>query len=366
MLLAIETSCDETAAAVLAEKDGRPQVLSSVVASQHEFHARFGGIVPEIAARCQVETLQALVADALQQAGVGFSDLQAVAVVNGPGLIGSLVVGVAAAKAIALARAIPLVGVNHLEAHIYAIFLPATIIGGSAYGREEEEPPTFPLLCLIASGGHTHLVLMAGHGQFQVVGRTRDDAAGEAFDKAGKLLGLPYPGGPALAALAESGKESRVKFPVAETGNWDFSFSGTKTALARQVRELSPEQLETQRADLAAGFQWAIVQALTKTALRAAEAYSAEVAEVPSATKAGQLGVDSLAVVGGVACNSRLRQELSRRARQMGLRLILPPPRLCTDNAAMVAAAAYHKLAAGVTAGLDLDCDSSLPLINWR
>jgi len=346
LLLAIETSCDETAAAILAEQAGRPHLLSNVVATQHEFHARFGGIVPEIAARRHAEILEAIIADALERAAVGFDDLSAVAVVHGPGLIGSLVVGVSAAKAIAFAKNLPLIGVNHLEAHIYSIFLP-----------EAGEMPSFPLLVLIASGGHTHLVLMKEHGKFQVVGRTRDDAAGEAFDKAGKLLDLGYPGGPALAALAEKGKAGKIAFPIAEMeasgkgrSAWDFSFSGTKAALARHVRGLSPEELEQQRADLAAGFQRAVVSALVETTLRAAE----------------ELEVNSLAIAGGVASNLLLREELAKRAHKIGLDLFVPPGWLCTDNAAMVGAAAYYKMAAGLVSGLDLDCESSLPLIDWK
>ncbi|NIM04131.1 MAG: tRNA (adenosine(37)-N6)-threonylcarbamoyltransferase complex transferase subunit TsaD [Armatimonadetes bacterium] len=357
LLLAIETSCDETAAALVKVEAGRLRLVSNVVATQHEFHERFGGIVPEIAARRHAEVLQAIIAEALERAGAGFADLNAVAVVNGPGLIGSLVVGVAAAKAIALAREIPLIGVNHLEAHIYSAFLP-----------EAGEPPNFPLLALIASGGHTHLVLMSEHGRFEVVGRTRDDAAGEAFDKAGKLLGLEYPGGPALAALADSTKETGVEFPIADIQPpkppqraWDFSFSGTKTALARHVRELSVEQVEKQKTALAAGFQSAVVRALVERTFSAAE----------------ELEVESLVVVGGVACNQRLRDELSARAREVRIGLHIPPPWLCTDNAAMVASAAYHKVTAKTSAGagtpalqvppdrLDLDCDSSLPLRSW-
>jgi N6-L-threonylcarbamoyladenine synthase len=352
MLLAIETSCDETSAAVVDERGERPRLLSSVVASQNEFHARFGGVVPEIAARRHAEILQAVIADALGQADMGFSALKAVAVVNGPGLIGSLVVGVAAAKAIALARDLPLIGVNHLAAHIYAVFL-----------METEEPPAFPLLALIASGGHTHLVFMRGHGEFEVVGRTRDDAAGEAFDKAGKLLGVEYPGGPALAALADTGHEDKVHFPIAEMdsnislkgkahkgGGWDFSFSGTKTALARYLRSLSEQPKETLKAAVAAGFQKAIVRPLTEASLEAAEA----------------LGAQTLAIVGGVACNQRLRKEMAQAATARGINLIIPPPWLCTDNAAMVGATAHYLLAAGVESALNLDCEASLPLLNWK
>lgn len=343
-LLAIETSCDESAAALLGERDGRPHLLSNVVATQHEFHARFGGIVPEIAARRHAEVLEAVIAETLTRAEKSFADLGAVAVVHGPGLIGSLVVGVAAAKAIAVARGLPLVGVNHLEAHTYAAFLP-----------ESGDEPQFPLLVLIASGGHSHLVLMRGHGQFEVGGRTRDDAAGEAFDKAGKLLDLPYPGGPELAKLADLGHDRALHFPVAELtikpgqSAWDFSFSGTKTALARAVHELAPEELATKRADLAAGFQRAVVRALVTNTFRAAEG----------------LEISSLAVVGGVASNRRLRDELALRAGQLGIKLHIPPVWLCTDNAAMVASAAYYKLVAGLSGDLHLDSNSTLPLANW-
>lgn len=341
MFLAIETSCDETAAALIDATESRPVLRASVVATQHEFHARFGGIVPEIAARRHAEILEAIIAEALPRAAADFADLEAVAVVNGPGLIGSLVVGVAAAKAISFARRIPLLGVNHLEAHIYAAFL-----------AEAASLPSFPLLALIASGGHTHLVFMRNHGDFEVVGRTRDDAAGEAFDKAGKLLGLDYPGGPALAALAGAGNERKIPFPIAEMDKsqakqWDFSFSGLKTALLRQL-QTSEASSEKRQADLAAGFQWAVVRPLTETALRAAEA----------------LEVATLLVVGGVAANARLRQELAAQIPALGIDLLIPPPELCTDNAAMVGAAAYYKLAAGHKSG-HLDCEAGLPLSNW-
>jgi N6-L-threonylcarbamoyladenine synthase len=341
LFLAIETSCDETAAALIDASGGYPVLSSNVVATQHEFHARFGGIVPEIAARRHAESLQAIIEEALRQADKEFSDLSAVAVVNGPGLIGSLVVGVAAAKAIAFSRRIPLLGINHLEAHIYAGFL-----------SERNISPVFPILALIASGGHTHLVFMERHGHFQVVGRTRDDAAGEAFDKAGKLLGLGYPGGPALAQLAEKGREKEIVFPIADIGKrpagpWDFSFSGLKTALVRQL-QVAGDLSEKQKADLAAGFQLAVVRPLTGTALNAAET----------------LGASTLLVVGGVAANKRLRQELELRSKALGLKLIIPSPGLCTDNAAMVGAAAYYKYPAA-RSDLAFDCDAGLTLSNW-
>lgn len=345
LILAIETSCDETAASVIGDADGRPRLISNVVATQHEFHERFGGVVPEIAARRHAEVLEAVIADALKRADAVFGDLSALAVVNGPGLIGCLVVGVAAAKSIALARNLPVIGVNHLEGHIHAIFLP-----------ESGDEPVFPLLVLIASGGHSHLVLMRDHGQYEIIGRTRDDAAGEAFDKAGKLLQLGYPGGPAVAALAAEGNEDAFEFPIAvlndsRTGerSWDFSFSGTKTALARAVSMLSPEQLEVQKADLAASFQKAVVRALIDTTMRVAD----------------EIEVAGLAVVGGVAANIRLRSELTEQAQRMNLTLHIPPIQFCTDNAAMIGATAYYKLRTGAMADLSLDVDPSLALANW-
>jgi N6-L-threonylcarbamoyladenine synthase len=342
LLLALETSCDETAAALVGETSGRPGIRANVVATQHEFHARFGGIVPEIAARRHAEVLEAIIAEAFLQASADFSELRAVAVVNGPGLIGSLVVGVAAAKALAFACSKPLVAVNHLEAHIYAGFLAGA---GTL--------PDFPLLALIASGGHTHLVFMRAHGKFEVIGRTRDDAAGEAFDKAGKLLDLGYPGGPALAALAEKGDERSVVFPRAELTKsgpgWDFSFSGVKTALRRSLQEGGGKS-EKARADLAAAFQLAVVRSLTATAIAAAEARE----------------VATLLVAGGVAANDRLRRELTLATRSRGIQLLLPPPALCTDNAAMVGAAAWYKFVAGDGADTEADCQAALPLKDWR
>jgi len=342
LVLGIETSCDETAAAVVA---GGRAALASVVASQDEFHARFGGIVPEIASRRHVEVVEAVIQEALDRAGIRFADTTAVAVTVGPGLIGSLVVGVAAAKALAAALCKPLVGVNHLEGHIYSNFLAPEL--GAAF-----EPPGFPHLALVASGGHCHLVRVTGHGRYEVLGRRRDDAPGEAFEKGARLLGLGYPGGAALADLADSGNPHAVEFPVARIpGSWDFSFSGVKTALARRVahEQTLPETARTRRADLAAGYQEAIVQALVQRIEAAADT----------------LGISLVSVSGGVARNRRLRQALGEWAHRSGLEIRVPPPEICTDNAAMIACAGYFKLVTARPDALDLDCAANLELESW-
>lgn len=335
IVLGIETSCDETAAAVVrGPGENGVELLSSVVASQDDLHAHFGGIVPEIASRRHVEMIVPVIQEAMTRAAVTWDGLQGIAAVNGPGLIGSLVVGVAAAKAIAEAQDLPLVGVHHLEAHIY----------GAAIGR----PLTLPVLALIASGGHSHLLLMHGHGVYEVLGRTRDDAPGEAFEKGARLLGFPYPGVAQLAALADT-----VPGPVQPltqahiTGSWDFSFSGVKTALARLVRE---QALSGQRrAQLAAAYQEAIVRSLADRVIAAA----------------AEWGGYPILVVGGVARNRRLRELLAARAAAAGLSVEFPDASLCTDNGAMVAAAGAHKLAVAGPDGEGLDVDASLPLADW-
>ena len=339
LVLGIETSCDETAAAVVA---GGRVIRSSAVASQDEFHARFGGIVPEIASRRHVEVVEAVIQQALDSAGVGFADVHAVAVTVGPGLIGSLVVGVAAAKALAAALCKPLVGVNHLEGHIYSNFLAPE--PGAAF-----EPPGFPHLALVASGGHCHLVRMTGHGRYEVLGRRRDDAPGEAFEKGARLLGLGYPGGAALADLADSGNPHAVEFPVARIpGSWDFSFSGVKTELARRVAR-TPLEDETRRR-LAASYQEAIARALAERVMEAAE----------------ELGGYPVVIVGGVARNRRLRALVAERAGAIGLPLHFPDVSLCTDNGAMIAAAGAYKLALAGSEGEAVDASASLPLADWN
>ena len=326
-ILGIETSCDETAAAVV--EDG-VRILSNQIASQVEIHARYGGIVPEVASRQHILSIIPIVKQAMAEARVNWSDLDGIAVTIGPGLAGSLLVGVNVAKAIALARGLPITGVNHLEGHIYANWL---------INRDTELAPLFPLVCLIVSGGHSDLALMREHGDYVVVGRTRDDAAGEAFDKAARILGLGYPGGPAIEQAAKSGTAS-LQLPRAWLkGTSDFSFSGVKTALLRLVeggRISSP-------ADAAASFQEAVIDVLvTKTVVVAKEHR-----------------VKQILLVGGVASNKLLRNWL---VEDSPIPVLVPEPILCTDNAAMIAACGYYRFQAGKVDGLDLDVIPSLRL----
>ncbi len=322
-ILAIETSCDETAAAVV--EDGR-RLLSNQIASQVEIHARYGGVVPEVASRQHLLSIIPILKQAMAEAGVSWEDLSGIAVTVGPGLAGSLLVGVNAAKAVALAHNLPLIGVNHLEGHLYANWL----------GDESIE---FPLICLIVSGGHSDLVLVRGHGDYAVLGRTRDDAAGEAFDKAARILGLGYPGGPAIEQAARSGTAS-IPLPRAWLkGSSDFSFSGVKTALLRLVEAGKISSA----ADAAASFQEAVVDVLvTKTVAVAKERRAKQVL-----------------LAGGVAANARLRQLLTESS---PLPVLVPPPILCTDNAAMIATCGYYRLQAGKTNSLDLDVVPGLKL----
>jgi tRNA N6-adenosine threonylcarbamoyltransferase len=299
VFLALETSCDETAAAVT--EDGR--VLANVVASQAELHARFGGVVPEVASRRHLELVVPVIREALDRAGATLGDVERVAVTQGPGLIGALLVGLSAAKALAWSRRLPLVPVDHLRGHVASLYL-------------EPEPVWPPFVSLLATGGHTMLVAVREPGGFELLGSTLDDAAGEAFDKGARMLGLGYPGGAAIDRLAGEGDADAFVFPVARVPGLDFSFSGLKTALLYAVRELSPDELERRRADLAASYQRAIVRALVERAQAASE----------------QTGMDRIAVVGGVAANSELRASLEDAA--------FAPLELCTDNAAMIASAA--------------------------
>ncbi len=327
-ILGIETSCDETAAAVV--EDGA-RILSNQIASQVEIHARYGGIVPEVASRQHLLSIIPILKQAMAEAETTWSDLSAIAVTTGPGLAGSLLVGVNAAKAIALARGLPLTGVNHLEGHIYANWL-----GDSSRGAS----PTFPLLCLIVSGGHSDLLLMKGHGDYVLLGRTRDDAAGEAFDKAARILGLGYPGGPAIEQAARKGNAASIQLPRAWLrGISDFSFSGVQTALLRMVEK----GLVSTKPDGAASFQEAVVDVLvTKTVAVAKE-----------------LRVKQVLLVGGVAANKLLRQQLIQNS---PIPVLVPEPVLCTDNAAMIAACGYYRFKAGKIDGLDLDVIPSLKL----
>jgi N6-L-threonylcarbamoyladenine synthase len=310
-ILGIETSCDETAAAVV--DDGRI-VRSSVVASQADLHARFGGVVPELASRAHVELIDDVVEQALMEAGISFDDIDAVAAVHGPGLVGALLVGVSAAKAISLATGAPYVGVHHHEAHVYAALLEDPAL----------EPP---LVTLIVSGGHTLLIAMDAHGKYRVLGQTVDDAAGEAFDKIARFLGLGYPGGPAIDRVARAGDPTAIRFPRPMAGDgYDFSFSGLKTAVVQHVRKHPGVEV----ADVAASFQAAVVDVLVAKLLGAAR----------------ETGVETVVVGGGVAANSALREQLAVEAAEIDLRIVVPQLTLCTDNAAMVAAVAAWRLAA--------------------
>ena len=319
MILALETSCDETAAAVVTP-EGR--ILANVVASQAELHARYGGVVPEVASRRHLELVVPVVRETLERAGATLSEVERIAVTRGPGLVGALLVGISAAKALAWARQLPLVPVDHLHGHVASLFL-------------EPDPAEPPFLCLLASGGHTMLLDVREHGSFAVLGSTLDDAAGEAFDKGARLLGLGYPGGAAIDRLAKEGDPEAFGFPVARVPGLDFSFSGLKTALLYAVRELGEEETERRRADLAASYQRAIVRALVERALEAAE----------------RTGHERIAVVGGVAANSELRASLPEAA--------AAPPELCTDNAAMIASAARYSVALRYPEYLSLDAYAS-------
>ena len=324
MILAIETSCDDTCAALVTH-DGR--IRANVISSQG-IHDRYGGVVPEVASRHHLEVADAAVEDALRRAGASLDDVDTVAVTLGPGLVGALLIGVSTAKGIAAARALPLVPVDHLQGHVAANFLWT----GDGEGDAPFEPP---FLCLVASGGHTFLARVADHDGFEVLGQTLDDAAGEAFDKGARLLGLPYPGGPALERLAREGDPEAFSFPTGRgVAGLDFSFAGLKTALLYKVRDLG-EEAERRRADLAASFQRAIVESLARRVERGLE----------------ETGLDRLAIGGGVAANGPLRERLAG----LGASLKVPPRDLCTDNAAMIGSAARFAEALAFPAYLGLD-----------
>lgn len=336
-ILAIESSCDETGVAVVV---GGRRILANQVATQVALHAATGGIVPEIAARQQLRWIIPTLAAALEQADVGWEDLDAVAVTYGPGLIGSLLVGVNLAKAISVAHDLPLVGVNHIEGHIYANWLTET-----ADGPMPAEPE-FPLLCLVVSGGHTQLVLMHDHGRYELLGQTVDDAAGEAFDKVGRLLELPYPGGPAISDAAV-GATPATRFPRARTkGRYDFSFSGLKTAVLREVTAYRERGEPIPVDGIAAAFEEAVVDALATKTVAAARDH----------------GVAAVALGGGVAANRVLRSTLDARLRAEGLSLLVPPPAWCTDNGAMIGAAAGYHFGAGDRADAALEAIPNLAL----
>ena len=319
IILGIESSCDETAAAVV--KDGR-WIQSTVVSSQVQVHQRYGGVVPELASRKHLEAIVPVVDEALTEARLPLSDIEAIAVTRGPGLVGALLVGFSFAKSLAYGLQIPWVGVNHLEGHIYSVFL-------------EPDPPSLPYIALLVSGGHTSIYYVTDHTSAELMGQTRDDAAGEAFDKVAKMLDLGYPGGSIIDRLAGDGDCTKIKFPRSylDKSTFDFSFSGLKTAVLRYITN-HPQALKEQIPDIAAGFQEAVLDVLSYKAIRAA----------------AQKGCDRIALVGGVAANSRLREKLTTDAGLKGIRVHIPSIPLCGDNAAMIAGVGYHYLTAGMVA----------------
>lgn len=335
LTLGIETSCDETSASIVSE--GR-SILSNIISSQIPVHRRYGGVVPEIASRQHVQAIVPVVNEAMAQAGVSFTDLGSIAVTSGPGLVGALLVGLSYAKALAYGLGLPLVGVNHLEGHIYANFLAHKI--------------DFPILCLVVSGGHTDLILMRSHGDYQLLGQTRDDAAGEAFDKVARALGLPYPGGPEIDQQALSGDPKAFALPRAflAEGSLDFSFSGLKSAVLNVIHHSQQLGEQVSVPDLAASFQDAVVDVLVQKTLWAARQFS----------------IQSIFVAGGVSANRHLRRRLTEAAGAQGLQVGFPPIELCTDNAAMIASAGYFRWQAGDVANLYLNAEPQQALVSWQ
>ncbi len=331
-ILAIESSCDETAAAVI--ENGR-KVLSNVIYSQIDLHTLYGGVVPEIASRKHIEKVNPVIEQALFDAKVGLKDIDAVAVTYGPGLVGPLLVGVSAAKAVAYASGLPLIGVHHIEGHVSANFLE----------HPDLEPP---FLCLIVSGGHTHLVIMKDYGEYEILGRTHDDAAGEAYDKVARAIGLGYPGGPKIDKGAKEGNPKAIAFPRAKVDDcpYDFSFSGLKSAVLNYLNQAEMKGEEINRADVAASFQAAVVDVLVDKTMHAAK----------------EFGFKKVALAGGVASNSALRAGMKEACEKRGLEMIYPSPIFCTDNAAMIGAAAYYEFIKGNFSGLDLNAIPNLRL----
>ncbi len=332
VLLAIESSCDETAAAVV--RNGR-EVLSSVISSQIALHTLYGGVVPEIASRKHIEKINQIIRQALEEAKTTLRELDGIAVTCGPGLVGPLLVGVSEAKAISFATGLPLIGVHHIEGHISANYIE----------NRELEPP---FVCLVASGGHSHLVIVKDYGEYEVIGRTRDDAAGEAFDKVARAIGLGYPGGPKIDKLSREGDPEAIRFPRAkvEENAYDFSFSGLKSAVLNYLNGCRMKGEEARAADVAASFQQAVVEVLVEHSMNAVRQY----------------GYDKFAIAGGVASNSALRAAFQKSCAAEGIRLYYPSPVLCTDNAAMIGAAGYYEYLRGARSGLDLNAVPNLKL----
>jgi len=332
IILGIETSCDETAASIV--RNGR-EVLANVISSQIELHKLYGGVVPEIASRKHIEKINQVIEEALAEASMTLQDVTAIAVTYGPGLVGALLVGVSAAKAISFATGIPLIGVHHIEGHISANYIE----------NSELEPP---FLCLVVSGGHTHLVIIKEYGQYEIIGRTRDDAAGEAFDKVARALGLGYPGGPKIDELAKEGNPNAIKFPRAKVNGsiYDFSFSGLKSSVLNYINSCQMKEIEINVADVAASFQRAVVDVLVSHSMLAVKEY----------------GIDKFAIAGGVASNSALRETFTQACKENGLEFYQPSPIFCTDNAAMIAVAGYYEYIAGTRHGLTLNAVPNLKL----
>ena len=332
LILAIESSCDETAAAVV--RNGR-EVLSNIISSQIALHTLYGGVVPEIASRKHIEKINQVIEETLQQAGVTLKDIDAIAVTYGPGLVGALLVGVSAAKAISFATGIPLVGVHHIEGHISANYIENKAL----------EPP---FVCLVVSGGHSHLVKVKDYGEYEILGRTRDDAAGEAFDKVARAIGLGYPGGPKIDKVSKEGNPDAIQFPRAKVADsvYDFSFSGLKSAVLNYLNSCEMKGIEICQADVAASFQKAVVDVLVEHSMQAVR----------------ECGMKKFAIAGGVASNSSLRSALEKACTERGIEFYHPSPILCTDNAAMIGAAGYYEYRKGVRSGYDLNAVPNLKL----
>jgi len=328
----LESSCDETSAAVV--KNGR-DVLSNIISSQIKDHKKFGGVVPEVASRKHIENISHVIDTALDEAGLSFDDLNGIAVTYGPGLVGALLIGLTTAKALAYAKKLPLIGVNHIEGHIYANFIQ----------HKELEPP---FVCLVASGGHSHIVHMVDYGKYELMGITRDDAAGEAFDKIARALGLGYPGGPLVDKVAKEGNTSAIDFPRAylEEGSYDFSFSGLKSAVLNYLNSLNMKGIKPNIPDVAASFQQAVVDVLSDKLIAAAEEKKSPYA----------------VLAGGVAANSRLREELRNKGAKKGIKVLFPDPILCTDNAAMIGSVGYYKFIRGEVSDMSLNAVPNLTL----
>lgn len=338
LILAIESSCDETAAAVV--RNGR-EVLSNVIFTQIALHTLYGGVVPEIASRKHIEKMNQVIESALSEAKVTLDEITAIGVTYGPGLVGALLVGVAEAKAICFAKKKPLVGVHHIEGHISANFIE----------NPDLEPP---FLCLVVSGGHTHLVFVKDYGEYQIIGKTRDDAAGEAYDKVARAIGLGYPGGPKIDRVAKEGNPNAIVFPraVIEDAPYDFSFSGVKSAVLNHINSCQMKGIPIEIPDIAASFQAAVVEVLVTHSIRAAREYE----------------LDKLAIAGGVASNSELRSRMALACQEEGIQFYYPSPKLCTDNAAMIGTAAYYEYQKGIRHGWDLNAVPNLKLgeCGWK